>query len=129
MPIINTIKQLFHPVRRPESEPAAAYDIWSLSYDNQPDNLMLELDRTLCQELLTALPLTGKTIVDIGCGTGRHWPPLFSRSPARLAGYDVSLGMLDRLRKKYPRAETHLLTGATLTGLPDDSCDLVLSTL
>ena len=52
-----------------------------------------------------------------------------ARPPARLAGYDVSLGMLDRLRKKYPRAETHLLTGATLTGLPDDSCDLVLSTL
>ena len=161
MPIINTIKQLFHPVRQPirkphrqpESEPAEAYDIWASSYDNQPDNLMLALDQALCQELLAALPLTGKTIVDIGCGTGRHWPALFNRSPARLVGYDVSVGMLDRLRKKYPgaethllshaetcllfraetcllsRAETHLLSGATLTGLADNSCDLVLSTL
>jgi ubiquinone/menaquinone biosynthesis C-methylase UbiE len=129
MPIINTIKQLFHPVRRPESEPAEAYDIWSGSYDNQPDNLMLALDRALCQELLAAIPLTGKTIVDIGCGTGRHWPALFNRSPARLAGYDVSMGMLDRLRTKYPGAETHLLSGVTLTGLADNSCDLVLSTL
>lgn len=129
MPIINTLIRLFRPVRRPESDPAEAYDIWAESYDNQPDNLMLELDRILCQELLGSLPLTGKSIVDIGCGTGRHWPALFDRSPARLAGYDVSSGMLDRLKKKYPRAETHLLSGVALTGLADNSCDLVLSTL
>jgi len=129
MPIIDAIKQLFHPVRRPESEPAEAYDIWSLSYDDQPDNLMLALDQALCQELLAVIPLTGKTIVDIGCGTGRHWPALFNHSPGRLAGYDVSMGMLDRLRKKYPGAETHVLSGSTLTGLADNSCDLVLSTL
>jgi ubiquinone/menaquinone biosynthesis C-methylase UbiE len=129
MPIIDKLKQLFHPVRQPESEPAEAYDIWAHDYDNQPDNLMLALDGTLCQELLADLPLTGKTIVDIGCGTGRHWPALFNRSPARLIGYDVSSGMLDRLRIKDLRAETHLLSGATLTGLADDSCDLVLSTL
>src|ERR1700691_798458 len=129
MPIINTLKQLFHPVRRPESEPAEAYDIWSLSYDNQPDNLMLALDQALCQELMAAIPLTDKIIVDVGCGTGRHWPALFNRSPARLAGFDVSIGMLDRLRMKYPGAETHLLSGAALAGLADNSCDLVLSTL
>src|SRR5580658_4379195 len=129
MPIIDKLKQLFHPVRQPESEPAEAYDIWAHDYDNQPNNLMLALDGALCQELLAAIPLTGKTIVDIGCGTGRHWPALFNRSPARLAGYDVSVGMLDRLRTKYPGAETHLLSGVTLTGLADNSCDLVLSTL
>jgi ubiquinone/menaquinone biosynthesis C-methylase UbiE len=129
MPIIDAIRQLFHPVRQPGSEPAEAYDIWAGSYDDQPDNLMLALDQALCQELLAALPLTGRTIVDIGCGTGRHWPALFNRSPARLAGYDVSKGMLERLHIKYPRAETHLLSGATLTGLADNSCDLVLSTL
>src|SRR5580658_7326762 len=137
MPILNTLKQLFHPVHQPESEPAEAYDIWAQHYDDQPDNLMLALDLALCQNLLATLPLTGKTIVDIGCGTGRHWPALFNRSPARLVGYDVSTGMLNRLRIKYPDAETHLLSNATftgpanvtLTGLADDSCDLVLSTL
>jgi ubiquinone/menaquinone biosynthesis C-methylase UbiE len=139
MPIINVLRQLFRPVRPPESEPAEAYDIWSESYDNQPNNLMLALDGALCQELLATLPLTSKTIVDIGCGTGRHWPALFHRSPARLIGYDVSTGMLSRLKKKYPHAETRLLSGAalagatstgvTLNGLADNSCDLVLSTL
>jgi ubiquinone/menaquinone biosynthesis C-methylase UbiE len=90
---------------------------------------MLALDGALCQELLATLPLTGRTIVDIGCGTGRHWPALFHRSPARLIGYDVSTGMLNQLKKKYPHAETHLLSGAVLPGLADNSCDLILSTL
>jgi ubiquinone/menaquinone biosynthesis C-methylase UbiE len=129
MPILNTLKQLFHPFRQPESEPAEAYDIWAQHYDDQPDNLMLALDQALCASLLATLSLTGKTIVDIGCGTGRHWPALFSLSPARLTGYDVSMGMLNRLRIKYPHAETHLLSGAILTGLADSSCDFVLSTL
>ena len=129
MPILNALKQLFHPVRQPESEPAEAYDIWAQHYDDQPDNLMLALDQTLCQDLLATLSLTARTIVDVGCGTGRHWPALFSRSPARLLGYDVSTGMINRLRTKYPHAETYLLSGVTLTGLADNSCDLVLSTL
>jgi ubiquinone/menaquinone biosynthesis C-methylase UbiE len=129
MPIINALKQLFQPVRQPESEPAEAYDIWAENYDNQPNNLMLALDQALCEKLFTVLSLRNSTIVDIGCGTGRHWSALFNQSPARLAGYDVSKGMLSRLQKKYPQAETHLLSGVTLTGLADDSCDLVLSTL
>ncbi len=129
MPIINAIKQLFQPARQPESEPAEAYDIWAENYDNQPNNLMLALDQALCQELFANLSLGNKTIVDIGCGTGRHWPELYRRSPARVAGYDVSVGMLDRLQKKYPHAETHLISGIPLPGLADDSCDLVLSTL
>jgi ubiquinone/menaquinone biosynthesis C-methylase UbiE len=129
MPLLNKLRQYLQPTRRKESEPAAAYDIWSQSYDNQPDNLMLALDQTLCSTLLEQIPLNGKTIVDVGCGTGRHWATLFARSPSRIVGYDVSAGMLEVLQKKYSRAETYLLSGPTLTGLEDASCDLVLSTL
>ena len=133
MPILKTLRELLHPpartTRHPESEPAAAYDVWAQEYDNQPDNLMLALDRDLCAQLLNSIDLTGATIVDVGCGTGRHWPALFDRSPSRLIGYDVSKGMLDRLRMKYPQAETHLLTDNTLTGLDTAGCDLILSTL
>ena len=129
MPIINALKQLFQPTRLPETAPAEAYDIWAQQYDNQPDNLMLALDRDLFRDLLAAVDLQRSTIVDVGCGTGRHWPALFEQSPARLIGYDVSTGMLNRLRNKYPQAETRLLSSTTLTGLADGSCDLVLSTL
>ncbi|HTR31366.1 MAG TPA: class I SAM-dependent methyltransferase [Puia sp.] len=129
MPILETLRQLLKPGRRPETEPAAAYDIWAHAYDSQPDNLMLALDHSLCGELLSPIPLAGKTIVDVGCGTGRHWAAIFSQSPGRLIGYDVSRGMLDRLRSKYPDAETCLLSGTALSGLGHSSCDLVLSTL
>jgi ubiquinone/menaquinone biosynthesis C-methylase UbiE len=129
MPLINKLRQYLRPARRKESEPAAAYDIWALSYDHQPDNLMLALDEELCGGLLARVPVSGKVIADIGCGTGRHWKKIFDRQPARLVGYDVSGGMLEILRKKFPPAETHQLKDHRLPELGDASCDLLLSTL
>jgi len=90
---------------------------------------MLALDEGLCADLLRPVTVTGKVVVDIGCGTGRHWKKIFDRQPARLLGYDVSPGMLAILRQKYPGSETYLLKGESLHGLPDAACDLVLSTL
>jgi len=127
--LINKLKQYFRKGRLPEADPAAAYDIWALEYDNQPDNLMLMLDGQLCAELLATAPVTGNTIADIGCGTGRHWGELYAKQPARLLGFDVSPGMLQQLKAKYPQAETYLLNDATLPQLPTSSCDLLLSTL
>ena len=127
--LINKLRQYFRKGRLPETDPAAAYDIWALEYDNQPDNLMLMLDGQLCAELLATAPITGNTIADIGCGTGRHWGKLYEKQPARLLGFDVSPGMLQQLKAKYPGAETYLLNDATLPQLPTASCDLLLSTL
>jgi ubiquinone/menaquinone biosynthesis C-methylase UbiE len=129
MPLIHKLRQYLRPARRKESEPAAAYDIWALSYDHQPDNLMLALDEELCGGLLARTPVSGKVIADIGCGTGRHWKKIVDRQPARLVGYDVSGGMLEILRKKFPAAETHQLNDHRLPELEDASCDLLLSTL
>jgi ubiquinone/menaquinone biosynthesis C-methylase UbiE len=129
MPLFNKLRQYIRPSLRKESEPAAAYDIWALSYDHQPDNLMLALDEELCGGLLARTIVTGRVIVDIGCGTGRHWKKLFDRRPSRLIGYDVSEGMLDILRQKYPQAETYLLSDQHLPEVAHASCDLVLSTL
>ena len=126
---MNKLRQYLRPARRKESEPAAAYDIWALSYDHQPDNLMLALDEELCGSLLARVPVSGKVIADIGCGTGRHWKKIVDRQPARLVGYDVSGGMLEILRKKFPAAETHQLKDHRLPELGDGSCDLLLSTL
>ena len=140
MPLLNKLRQYFSPTRLPESEPAAAYDIWALQYDNQPDNLMLALDEQVFADLLAQTPApaapddkggaspTGEVIADIGCGTGRHWPKLYERRPSRLIGFDVSQGMLDILLQKHPQADTRLLTDARLA-LPSASCDMVISTL
>ncbi len=112
-----------------ETDPELAYDEWAGSYDSQPDNLMLALDEELFSSLLTGIEITNKVVADIGCGTGRHWRKILDGSPAKLIGYDVSDGMLQMLKQKYPQAETHRLTDSNLPGLEDNSCDLVMSTL
>jgi ubiquinone/menaquinone biosynthesis C-methylase UbiE len=70
-----------------------------------------------------------KRVVDVGCGTGRHWGKILAREPADLVGYDVSPGMLEKLRQKYPQSTVHLARRYRLWCTPAESCDLVVSTL
>ena len=104
-----------------------AYDLWANSYDDQPNNLMLHLDNEVFHSALSAVKGTNEVIVDIGCGTGRHWDELYARGK-RVIGYDSSPGMLEILHQKFPSAEAHLIEGTKLD-LPDESVDLLVSTL
>src|SRR5687767_11764545 len=90
------------------SSAATAYDLWSADYDHQPGNLVLDLDEFIFIELLKETSLTGKIVVDIGCGTGRHWSKITSQKPEKTIGYDISKKMLERLKEKFPNAETYL---------------------
>lgn len=110
-------------------KPAAAYDIWAGSYDQQSGNLMLDLDEQLFQELLAQTDLANKTVVDIGCGTGRHWHKILEKKPRLLHGYDASQGMLDMLEQKFPRAITQKITGHLLPHIPNGYFDVIISTL
>ena len=112
-----------------DTNPEPAYNLWAGDYDNQPDNLMLALDEALFTELLLRIELTGKIVADIGCGTGRHWQKLMDKQPATLVGFDVSEGMLAKLRRKFPQAITHHLKGNKLAALENRSCHLLISTL
>ena len=112
-----------------EMKPRKAYDLWSTDYDDQAHNLVLALDEKLFNRFIDSIALTGKVILDIGCGTGRHWKKLLAKTPGRLVGYDVSKGMLRMLQLKFPGAETHLLKNHRLYATPDMSCDLIVSTL
>lgn len=123
-------KRLLAPVRRlRHMEPGAAFDLWAATYDGQVTNPLLLLDDELTGRLLSGASLAGKVVVDVGCGSGRHWPALLAQRPARLVGYDASDGMLACLRAKYPGAELHRVTDHRLRETPDASCDLVISTL
>lgn len=127
MSIGSWIKRLVHPPK--DTDPATAYDLWAAAYDNQPGNLMLDLDETVFSALLDNISISGKTIVDVGCGTGRHWRKILAGLPQRLIGYDVSPGMLAKLQEKIPGAETHLLQEEKMPEMPDHSCDAIVSTL
>lgn len=115
--------------REKEKDPAAAYDLWASVYDNQPGNLMLDLDEEIFGSLFQEMVLKEKIVADIGCGTGRQWKRILNKTPRKLIGYDVSVEMLKRLQEKYPEAETHLLSDNLLHGLETNSCDILISTL
>jgi len=114
---------------RKEFEPVRGYNLWSDSYDDQPDNLILSLDDLLFRRLTGSVKIEGAVIADIGCGTGRHWETIFSRHPAHITGFDVSQGMLTVLIKKFPGAETYLLRNENLAPLQTGACDILISTL
>jgi ubiquinone/menaquinone biosynthesis C-methylase UbiE len=130
MTFITTLKKkLSHRLRVRETPPAKAYNLWASSYDAQPDNPILLLDGLLFNQLLSNINLEGKRVVDIGCGTGRHWEALFRGNVAECLGYEASTEMLQKVREKYPHARTFLHSGHALKELEDRSCDVLVSTL
>jgi len=106
-----------------------AYNLWSEKYDDQPGNLMIDLDERVFRELLEGVEINDKEVADIGCGTGRHWNKILKNKPSSLTGFDVSPGMLERLKEKFPAAITHQITDDSLSFIPDASFDVIVSTL
>lgn len=113
----------------PEKNSSDAYDLWSVNYDRQPGNLMLDLDEILFSKLLTAIDLENKNVADIGCGTGRHWDKILAKNPALLTGFDVSDGMLTRLKEKYPGAYAYKIRDDLFSAARNAPFDVILSTL
>jgi ubiquinone/menaquinone biosynthesis C-methylase UbiE len=129
--MITIFKDLLHKTGLSNSElaPEQAYEIWSANYDKQPGNLMLDLDERIFSDLIENIDLRDKEVVDIGCGTGRHWQKIYSKNPSNVMGFDVSGSMLDLLKSKFPFARTQKTTDNLLTSIPDSSIDMIISTL
>ncbi|EHQ27370.1 class I SAM-dependent methyltransferase [Mucilaginibacter paludis] len=129
--MLQTIRNLirYKALHIPDREPREAYNLWADNYDDQPDNLMFHLDHMVFGQLMEQVPVKGRVIADIGCGTGRHWPRLFQNQPASLTGYDVSEGMLKRLKLKFPDANTVQIKDNFLNAIPDHTYHLIISTL
>jgi ubiquinone/menaquinone biosynthesis C-methylase UbiE len=128
--VIQTLKNIFNikPLIS-EKGAAEAYDIWAGNYDAQPGNLMLDLDEMIFPELLSGISITGKRVADIGCGTGRHWAKILKQEPLSLTGFDVSEGMLNRLKQKFPQADTQHISDDLFSDVKDATFDVAVSTL
>ena len=127
--IKNYIKRSVFSSAIKETNVTEAYNIWAENYDAQPGNLMLDLDAQLLPGLMKNVDINNKHVADIGCGTGRHWHWLYKQTPAGLTGFDVSAGMLRKLKIKFPQASTHVITDDEFTHVADNSYDVIISTL
>ncbi|MBS1552157.1 MAG: class I SAM-dependent methyltransferase [Bacteroidetes bacterium] len=130
MKYIDKIKNKFKkkkPVRKLSSRDA--YRLWSSFYDDQPYNAVLFLEDKLFTEMISAINFKDKKILDIGCGTGRHWKELLSLHPSGLTGVDSSEEMLNKLLAKFPGSEVYVSDNHSLEFLKDSSFDIVISTL
>lgn len=74
------------------------YDLWSESYDDTPNPLVV-LDRRHTLNRLTAVP--AERVLDAGCGTGAHLHAL-ARTGSQPVGIDLSIGMLRIARRRLP---------------------------
>lgn len=130
IPTVKTYIKQYITIRLPtEKNPAEAYDLWSTEYDAQPGNLMLDLDAVIFPKLLEKASVKDKKVADIGCGTGRHWEKLLQLQPASLAGFDVSKGMLEKLKEKFSGADVYKINNDRFSNIPNASFDLIVSTL
>lgn len=68
-----------------------AYDAWSKSYDSP--NMLIAMERNILLDL--AGDVTGKKVLDAGCGTGRQ-AIKFAKNGAKVFGQDISKGMISK---------------------------------
>jgi malonyl-CoA O-methyltransferase len=101
------------PARLRRLDPQAAYALWAASYPPTAHNALMALEQ---QTVLALLPdLSGLTVVDAGCGSGRYLRELRERGASPI-GLDLSEGMLARARTVTP-----LVARANICALPIDA--------
>jgi malonyl-CoA O-methyltransferase len=114
-----------------EVDPLEAYQLWAESYDNVNGNALLFADARAVHPLVKGYQLSGKIVLDAGCGTGRNLEILTQDNPRLVAAADFSPNMLHRLGSKTNHCTSIIAQVARLESLPykDALFDFVLCTL
>ncbi|MEH2223617.1 class I SAM-dependent methyltransferase [Nostoc sp.] len=84
----------------------AAYDNWSATYDAD-ENLTRDLDRIVTRETLMGLKC--KSVVEVGCGTGKN-TLLLSQIALKVCAIDFSAQMIEKAKEKVRSANVVFIT-------------------
>ncbi len=91
-------------------------DFFEKRLDGYDEHMLREIDSATEFYPFTAelLPKSsGCHVLDLGCGTGLELEFYFKLNPsAIITGIDLSLGMLDSLKSKFPDKNIHLIHGS-----------------
>jgi malonyl-CoA O-methyltransferase len=100
-----------------------AYAAWAPTYPPHAHNALMEVEQAVLLSLLP--PVSGRTVLDAGCGTGRYMRLLVALG-AHAIGVDLSRAMAERARDQ----ELSVVRG-DMAALPiaSASCDVVVSGL
>lgn len=105
--------------------PVEGYDRWAASYLVESNPI-----KTLSDELVERMlpPLTGKRVLDAGCGPGKYCLYAEKHNARTVSGIDLSAKMVEEARKTCRSAN---FTAGDLSELylPDNSYDIVICAL
>ncbi len=102
-----------------------AYDLWAEDYDAFDNPMLFMADRALRQALSRRRP---GSVFEFGCGTGRNLALCNAYGATRLAGCDISGGMLSKAAERPEAAAWTLIRSdiASAAGRIDGPFDLLL---
>lgn len=101
-----------------QTDNISGYDRWSLFYDRYP-NPTVAIDE-LSFPSVWRESLRGQSVLEIGCGTGRHTEKLMALGN-HVTALDASRGMLDEAKKKITASNVQFIEGDFLGWEPSPS--------
>jgi malonyl-CoA O-methyltransferase len=106
---------------------AQAYDEWAATYDGDA-NATRDLDAFVVRQV--PLALTGRDVIELGCGTGKNTAWLAERARSVVA-LDFSAGMLARARRRVRRPRVRFVQHDVREPWPvsDGTVDVVVGNL
>ncbi len=111
--------------------PQEAYRLWAPTYDQRENNAILFVEERTVRPLLDSIGLGNESVIDIGCGTGRHIGHLLDNGAASVTGVDLSMEMLSLASAKFQTTKNVALMQARMECIPlrDKSFDAGITSL
>lgn len=111
-------------------DPYEGYQLWAETYDDRQGNALLYAEHRSIYPLLEKIQVSGTSVLDAGCGTGRYIEMLRRFKPRMIAGIDFAPKMIELAKAKFHEPLISLQV-ASIDSLPfgDHAFDFVLSTL